>query len=160
VACRRRAPVRSMNRDFLRRAGVALWIGAAGAGAYILLFQRQLLQRELSDATSTSALTAAAIYLLIGCVRGFTLVPATSLVLLGVPFFPAARLFALTLAGIVVSSASIYRFADSLHLAAYFERRHGAALSRFKTFLHRHELPVIIGWSFFPVLPTDAVCYV
>jgi uncharacterized membrane protein YdjX (TVP38/TMEM64 family) len=26
--------------------------------------------------------------------------------------------------------------------------------------LQRHELPVIIGWSFFPLAPTDLICYV
>ena len=25
--------------------------------------------------------------------------------------------------------------------------------------LERRGLPIVIGWSFFPLLPTDAVCY-
>jgi uncharacterized membrane protein YdjX (TVP38/TMEM64 family) len=26
--------------------------------------------------------------------------------------------------------------------------------------LERYELPIIIGWSFFPLVPTDLICYV
>ena len=33
-------------------------------------------------------------------------------------------------------------------------------MDRLKAALEKYELPVIIGWSFFPLVPTDAIVYV
>jgi uncharacterized membrane protein YdjX (TVP38/TMEM64 family) len=100
------------------------------------------------------------VYLALGCVRGFTLIPSTSLVLAAVAFIPPVPLFVLTLAGILVSSACIYRLSASLHFYEVFERRHMHRVERMRALLERHELPIIIGWSFFPLAPTDLICYV
>jgi uncharacterized membrane protein YdjX (TVP38/TMEM64 family) len=135
------------------------WLALVAAGAYFFLFRRQALHEALSDASSASFLAAAALYLLFGCLRGFTLMPSTTLVLLAVPFFPPGWLFALTVVGILVSSTSIYFFADALHLDEVFTGLHGARLGRLKTAMARYELPVIVAWSFFPLAPTDLICY-
>ena len=29
-----------------------------------------------------------------------------------------------------------------------------------KALITEHEVPIIIGWSFFPLVPTDLICYV
>ena len=29
-----------------------------------------------------------------------------------------------------------------------------------RAILQKHELPIIVGWSFFPLAPTDLICYV
>ena len=99
-------------------------------------------------------------YLALGCVRGFTLVPSTTLVLAAVAFFPPVPLFVLTLTGILVSSASIYHLSASLHFYDVFARKHEQRVARLRSRLERHELPIIIGWSFFPLAPTDVICYV
>jgi uncharacterized membrane protein YdjX (TVP38/TMEM64 family) len=92
--------------------------------------------------------------------RGFTLIPSTVLVLAAVAFFPPGPLFLLTLGGILVSSASIYWFAESLGLKAILERRHAGEIGKLHDLLERHELPIIVGWSFFPLAPTDLIVYV
>ena len=33
-------------------------------------------------------------------------------------------------------------------------------MARLTALLERYEMPVIIGWSFFPLVPTDVICYV
>ena len=43
-----------------------------------------------------------------------------------------------------------------LQTPASFDR----TLAQIQRLLERHGLPIVIGWSFFPLLPTDAVCYV
>jgi uncharacterized membrane protein YdjX (TVP38/TMEM64 family) len=106
------------------------------------------------------AVMSAALYLFFGSIRGFTLIPATTLVVAAVPFFPPVRLFALTLLGILISSASIYLFSEALHLDEIFARRHQRRIDDLKAVLQKYELPVIIGWSFFPLAPTDLICYV
>jgi uncharacterized membrane protein YdjX (TVP38/TMEM64 family) len=143
----------------LRRLLVLVWLAVIITALYLFFFHREAIQDRLESATSASMLVGGSAYLLRGCIRGFTLIPSTSLVLLAVAFFPPAPLFALTLAGIVVSSACIYYFAEALGIDNVLQRRHAAQFNRVRTLLVRYELPAIIGWSFFPLAPTDLVVY-
>src|SRR5437868_6750730 len=106
-----------------RLLAVAIWLAVVAAAMYFYFGRRDLLQRELQDAFSASAIVGSAVYLTLGCVRGFTLVPSTTLVLAAVAFFPPVPLFVLTLAGILVSSASIYHLSASLHFYDLFARK-------------------------------------
>jgi uncharacterized membrane protein YdjX (TVP38/TMEM64 family) len=119
-----------------------------------------LLEDLLGGATSASFSAGAAVYLVLGCLRGFTLIPVTSLVLLAIVFFEPWPLFGLTLAGILVSSTCVYYFAEALHLDELLRRKHAARMAQLEHLLGRHGLAIVIGWSFFPLVPTDAVVYV
>jgi uncharacterized membrane protein YdjX (TVP38/TMEM64 family) len=144
----------------LRFVLLNVWLLVIAAALYFYIFQRAFIQGELQNALSTSALIAAMIYLLLGSVRAFTLVPSTFLVIVGLPFLPPMRLLLLTLIGILISSSLIYWFADELHLAQEIERKYPSQIARVKALLRQYEMPIIIGWSFFPLLPTDVICYV
>ncbi len=137
-----------------------LWLAAAGGGLVAVLTHRDLVRAMLAEAASVSIVASGLLYLALGSVRGFTLIPSTTLVLVAMAFFPPVPLFVLTLAGILISSASIYWFADALGLAALLERRHASAVGRLTRLSQDHELLIIIGWSFFPFAPTDLICYV
>jgi uncharacterized membrane protein YdjX (TVP38/TMEM64 family) len=139
---------------------IAVWLGIVAAASYLFVFQRGLIQGGLQGVFYYSLFAGGLIYLLAGCLRGFTLIPSTYLVFLGIPFFPPVPLFLLTIVGILISSASIYFFSESLGLEEYFERMHMDRVLRIKGILQRNELPIIIGWSFFPLAPTDLICYV
>lgn len=147
-------------RPDVRRTLIGLWLTVAAVAIGVVIFRPDVLRHQLQHAFGLPLAAGYVVYLLLGCVRGFTFVPSTYLVLAAVPLLPPAPLFALTIAGILVSSASIYRFSESLHLADVFERRHGAQVARLKRVLAEHELPIIIGWSVFPLAPTDLICYV
>src|SRR4029079_8649749 len=88
---------------YLRLGG---WLLFLVTFLYLYFFQSNLLTSELRGVMSASIVTGYVAYLMIGCIRGFTLIPSTSLVLLAIPIFPPLPLFALTLAGIVISSMS------------------------------------------------------
>ena len=143
----------------LRRALVALWFLLASTALYLFFFHRELLQGELERAASFSMIAGSLVYLVFGCLRGFTLIPSTTLLVAAIPFFPPAWLLAITLVGILVSSASIYFFAEWLRLDELIARKHEYRLHQLQAALTRFELPVIIGWSFFPLAPTDLICY-
>ncbi len=133
-AAQDRAPrLRLITRKFARRiravmpttatrVRLVLWL--LFVAAFVLLYwsRASTWRSEFRDVAASSLLLGYALYLALGCVRGFTLIPAANLVLLAIPIFPPSPLLALTLVGILVSSASIYAFAGSLHLAEYFER--------------------------------------
>jgi uncharacterized membrane protein YdjX (TVP38/TMEM64 family) len=138
----------------------AMWLVIVAGALYLYFFQRDLVQAQLKNALSTSTLIGATIYVLLGSLRAFTLVPATFLVVIAIPFFPAWLLFLITLPIIGISSGIIYGFAEILHMDEDFERKYPKQIRNLKDLLERHQLPIIIGWSFFLFLPTDLLCYV
>jgi len=87
-------------------------------------------------------------------------VPATFPLLIAMPFFDPWVMLALTLPCIAVSSSICYAFAEALHMDEVFERKYPAQIRKLKDLLQRYELPIIISWSFFLLLPTDVLCYV
>ncbi len=99
-------------------------------------------------------------YLLLLSVLGLFFIPSTPFAIAGVLLFDPTLAYVLNLAGIVTSSTIVYHFARFLGLSTVFERRYPEKTRRVHNALHHRELPIIIGWSFFPVVPTDMVIYV
>jgi uncharacterized membrane protein YdjX (TVP38/TMEM64 family) len=142
------------------RVRLVLWL--LFVVAFVLLYwsRASTWGSEFRGVAESSLLLGYALYLALGCVRGFTLIPAANLVMLAIPIFPPLPLLVLTLVGILVSSASIYAFAGSLHLAEYFETKHAPAVARVRAALARNPTTIVMVWSFFPLAPTDLICYV
>jgi uncharacterized membrane protein YdjX (TVP38/TMEM64 family) len=137
-----------------------LWIGLLATALSVYFFKRDALQHLMASLADSPPFWAYWVYLILGCVRGFTLIPATYLVVAGMVFLAPVPLFLLTLAGIIVSSAAVYYFADAMQFDRLFERRYGPQIDRLRGLLVRRQLPIVITWSFFPLAPTDVVCYV
>jgi len=143
-----------------RRVVLLLWLAVASASLYLYFFERETLRLLALESAGASTAWTHAVYLLLACIRGFTLIPATYLVLAGMLVLPPVPLYLLTLVGIFVSSAAVYRFAEAMQFDRYFERHHGSEVARLRDLMRRRELPIVIAWSFFPIAPTDLVCYV
>lgn len=139
---------------------LSLWLVLLTAVLFVYFFHRETVRAFLLTVSGAPPAWAYLSYLAVGCVRGFTLVPATYVLVVGMFVLPPVPLFALTLAGIVMSSAAVYYFAERLQLGRYFERRYAPQVARLRGLLARRELPIVIAWSFFPLAPTDLVCYV
>lgn len=152
--------VPQLENRAVRFALLALWLLIVGGALYLYFFERAFIQRELQSAFSTSMVVGSIVYILLGSFRAFTLVPATFLLLIGLPFFPPLWLLIITMATVVVSSSICYFFAEALHMDEFFERKHPKQIRRLKDLLQRYQLPIIIGWSFMMFLPTDLICYV
>jgi uncharacterized membrane protein YdjX (TVP38/TMEM64 family) len=101
-------------------------------------------------------------YVVLNVVRAFTLVPSTVLIIAGTLLFPDRPWFVMTssLGGVVVSALLIYYFFDFLGLGALFERRHAARVRRLEQEMARRGFWLVTGWSAFPFVPTDVICYV
>ena len=143
-----------------RYALLALWALVVASALYLYFFQREVVQAELRGALSTSTVIASIIYVVLGSLRAFTMVPATFLLFVAMPFFPPALLLLLTLPGIAISSSICYFFAEVLHMDEPFERRYPSQIAMLKRVLRTHTLAITIGWSFMLFLPTDLLCYV
>ncbi len=121
---------------------------------------RQFLESQLTQAGSWGPAALYGAYIVLGAVRGFTLVPSTTLVLAAVPFMRPGPLLVCTLIGIMISSTSIYYFSAALRIDERLARKHPEKIARITDLVNQYELPIIIGWSFFPLAPTDLICYV
>jgi uncharacterized membrane protein YdjX (TVP38/TMEM64 family) len=147
------------SKQRLPRLRIVLWILCATSFLYFYYARRESLQDGMGQIAQGSAVVAYGLYLVLGSIRGLTLVPSAGLMLLAIPFFPPVPLFVLTLLGILISSTSIYYFSRSLKLAEYFEDKHKARIDEVRTLLGRRPTAIVIGWSFFPLAPTDLICY-
>ena len=143
-----------------RRVVLLVWIALLSGALYLYFFHAQEFLSVAARLSNSPPGWAYLGYLALGCVRGFTLVPATYLILAGLLVFPPWPLFALTLAGILVSSAAVYRFAEAMQFDSFFTQRYPEQLSSLTALLKRREFPIVVGWSFLPMAPTDLVCYV
>ncbi|MBU3713678.1 MAG: TVP38/TMEM64 family protein [Ferruginibacter sp.] len=99
-------------------------------------------------------------YLIISILRGITLIPSTPFVFAGVLLFPDQPLLVLTISIIAIgcSTTFIYFFSHLLNLEKAIgkmypqdklQKKLNSPLGVFFVFL----------WSFFPVVPTDAVSF-
>jgi uncharacterized membrane protein YdjX (TVP38/TMEM64 family) len=152
--------VNAVTLATLRRTAIAVWLLAVAAGLSLSIFAPDLVQAHLQSAFSTSALAAYVVYVALGALRGFTLMPTTLLVAAGIPFFPPGPLLVITLAAVVASAMVVYGFAHVMGVDELLERRYPARAASLRTAMQRHQLPIIVGWSFFPLAPTDLIVYV
>lgn len=137
-----------------------VWFLLITVSLYFYFFAGDAIQAKLSSIFGSSIILGYVIYLVAGCLRGFTLIPITYFIFAGILFLPPVPLYILTIVGMLVSSASVYYFSEYLNFDEYFEQKHPKQIQNIKNFLTRFELPVVIGWSFMPFLPTDLICYV
>ena len=103
------------------------------------------------------------IFLGISALRGFTLLPSTPLILAGTMLYPNQPWLVLTisLAGILISSSLIYFCSEALGFDDHFQRKMPDAVVSIRSRLeHPWGLAFVALWAFFPLVPTDAVCYV
>ena len=99
-------------------------------------------------------------YLLLLSSLGLTFIPSTPFAIAGVFLFSPSTAYFLNLIGIITSSTIVYHFAGFLGLREAFESKYPEKLAKVEGALNHKELPIIIGWSFFPIVPTDLVIYV
>jgi uncharacterized membrane protein YdjX (TVP38/TMEM64 family) len=144
----------------LRILVIALWAVLASVALYLFFFHREATQKELSDLMSASLWMAGVVYFVLNVLRGFIFLPAFPLVILGIAFFPPIPLFVLTLAGILIPAAVIYRFPSAFPFRDSLGARYDGIMEKVDYWLKRSELPVLIVWSFLPFTPTNVIVWV
>ena len=103
------------------------------------------------------------LYAAVSTIRGFTLLPSTPLVIAGTLIFPRDPylVLAVSIGGILLSSTMIYFFSDWLGFRDFFDTKRAQLTERIRTQLEKPAgVFFVFFWSFFPLVPTDAVCYV
>ena len=147
-----------------RSVGIIVWAAALAASVGSYLYSPESFTPQgiaaFLERFETGILL---LYTAFSILRGFTLLPSTPVVIAGTLLFPRQSWLVLlvSITGILASSTMIYFCSDLLGFSNYFENRY---YKRTEKIRRRLETPTgivfVFLWAFFPLVPTDAVCYV
>ena len=146
----------------LKNIFLIIWLTILMVVLYTYFFQHnffQFFQYYLQEIFAVG-ITGYVLYFILGCLRGFTLIPATYLTTFGLLFIPPSHLFVLTLSGILISSLFIYNFSESFHLYKFFEYKHKKSINKIKREINKRELLIVVIWNLLPIVPADLIAYV
>ena len=99
-------------------------------------------------------------YVFLLSILGLFFIPSTPFAIAGLLLFAPAEAYLLNMIGIITSSTIVYYYARFLGLDNALEFRYPKKIVKLKKALEDKELPIISGWSFFPIVPTDLIIYV
>jgi uncharacterized membrane protein YdjX (TVP38/TMEM64 family) len=149
------------SRVKVRQKTLLIWIAVLIVTLVLYAVKRELFDiRFLREHVSDHRMPVLIAYLMILTFIGLTVIPSTPFAVAGVLLFPPATAYIVNLVGIITSSLVVYYFTKYLRLDVWLESKYPAKIEKIKNALHKKELPIIAGWSFFPVVPTDLIIYV
>ena len=149
------------NKIKVRRKTLITWIAVVVATLILYyakpdFFDISFLRAYVID----HKLVVLSLYLIILTFIGLTIIPSTPFAIAGVLLFPPFTAYIINLIGMFTSSVVVYYFTKYLRLDLWLESKYPAKIEKVKKALRKKELPIIAGWSFFPVVPTDLIIYV
>ena len=149
------------NKITIRRNTLFIWL-AVIAGIFILYYvNRNFFDISfLKEYVDHHKVLVQSIYLIILTFIGLTFIPSTPFAAAGILLFPPMEAYLINLIGIITSSIIVYYFTRYLRIDAWLESKYPAQIEKIKKALCKKELPIIAGWSFIPVVPTDLIIYV
>lgn len=102
------------------------------------------------------------IYFLLSALRGFTLVPSTPFVLVGILLFPESLYFVyvISMVGILLSATMIYFFSRETGFEDALKKHHEKAILQCESWVKKYGFYAVAIWSFLIIVPTDVICYI
>jgi len=148
----------------IKRVIYFLWIAVVVSLGFLFVFKNQYFRPEfLSEIFSRFSDQIWLIYVAVSFIRGFFLIPSTPFVLLGVVMFPDQpwAVLAVSMSGVIFSATLLYFYSDNIGFSDYLEEKYPEQSHWMKDKLGgKWQFPFIYGWSIFPPVPTDLICYV
>ena len=135
----------------------------AVAIGFLLLFPDWLTRDSISAYLGSLGSGALLVYLLMCITRSLLMIPVTPFVLAGAITFPDLLMlvFATSMVGILVGAFLIHSFPAFGGYDRLLEESYPTKIGRLKdTMRGKRHFWIIVGWSFFPLVPTDLICYV
>lgn len=101
-------------------------------------------------------------YLFLVLFRSLFFIPATVVLVLGMALYQNEFWFLLVvnMLGILFGSSLIYLAGKLFTAEDFFSAKHQKKLSKIKEKINEYGFWIVLGWSFFPLVPTDLVCYI
>lgn len=145
----------------VRKKTFYLWLAVIGVLLTLYFLNRDWFDISfLQGFVDDHKVLVIAIYLTILTLIGLTFIPSTPFAMAGLLLFPALETFIINMIGIISSTAIVYYFTRYLGLDKWVEMKFPDKIEKTRKALSKKELPIIVGWSIFPVVPTDLIIYV
>ena len=149
------------NRTKVRRKTLFIWITILTVTLVLYYTNRDFFDISfLKEYVGDHKVLVLSLYLIILTFIGLTFIPSTPFAVAGVLLFSPLEAYIINLVGIISSSIVVYYFTQYLRLDVWLESKYPDKIEKVKKALRKKELPIIAGWSFFPVVPTDLIIYV
>lgn len=148
-----------MNKQILR----IIWIALVLSGLVLFFLHPEWFTKEgISEFVAKKQANVIIIYLIISLVRGIFLLPSTPFVLAGIILFPDQPwlVFWISMVGILVTATYLYFASRFLEFEKLFGAKNFDKIERIKHKLNKNGFWIVLGWSFFPFVPTDLICYI
>lgn len=101
-------------------------------------------------------------YLTISLIRSLFFLPSTIFVIMGVALYPDDPYLVLliSMVGIISGACWIYFSADILKIEQIFSIKSQHKIKKTEASINKYGFWIVLFWSFFPVVPTDLICYI
>jgi len=141
-----------------------LWLAIAGISLSLLLISPDTISQEsISQFLGSLGTMALLVYIGLSLARSLLMIPSTPIILAGAVSFPEQLLivFLISLVGIVVGGILVYSFPSFGDYGSYLESKYPDKIRFLKEKMHGpYSFWIVMGWSIFPLVPTDVICYV
>ena len=128
----------------------------------LLLFPGWITQDSIANFLNSLGTIGLLVYLLLSLSRAFLMIPSTPFVLAGAIAFPEMPLvvWLISATGVVVGALLVYSFPSFGSYDRFLEEKYPDKILFLKEKMQgEYAFWIIAGWAFFPLVPTDAVCY-
>ena len=132
-------------------------------GGLLLLFPDWLNRESIAGFLNSLGALALLGYIVLSLTRAALMIPCTPFVLAGGIAFPEFLLpvWVISLAGVVVGAFLVYSFPSFGKYDEFLEQKYPDKIAMLDRQIHGPwAFWIIAGWSFFPLVPTDLICYV
>ncbi len=129
----------------------------------LFLFPDWVSRESISNFLNGLGALALVVYIVLSLTRALLMIPCTPFVLAGGISFPEMPIvvMAVSFAGIAAGAYLVYSFPSFGSYDEFLEEKYPEKISWLKEKLHGpYAFWIVAGWSFFPLVPTDAICYV
>lgn len=151
-------------RSFLLRHLNTIWLLLVVICASLLFIFPDAVSRDsISEFLGGLGTLALIVYILLSLSRALLMIPCTPFVLAGGITFPdmPVLVMAISYAGIVAGAYLVYSFPSFGSYDEYLEEKYPEKVKVLEEKLHgAYAFWIVAGWSCFPLVPTDLICYV
>ena len=144
-----------------KKIGRFLWLSAIIFAVFLYLKYPEYFRAEgLASYVKRYQEQAMLVYFMLSMLRGFFLIPSTPFVLAGVLIFPhnPFLVFVISMAGVLFGCSVVYWFSERLGFEDTLRTKYERIYLGLKQKMERYGVPIVILWSFFPIVPTDLIC--
>ncbi len=141
-----------------------LWLLAVAVVLIYLGLNPELLSRDsIAGFLEGLGPSALLVYILISLARALLMMPSTPFILAGAVAFPdiPVWVFLISYFGVVTGTLLIYSFPSFGSYDEYLEAKYPEKIGQIKDKMQGpYSFWIVVGWSFFPLVPTDLISYV